>query len=183
MRHDFASSPIGASAGPWGFGGSIANCAYRVAMPTVRVEQAVDAPRDALFAVLSDHEGYGRFPGVRKCELIETGSTERNGLGALRRVYLGGPTVLDEEIVAYDAPHHFEYRIVRARPVPVKHTLGRLEFEAIGPNRTRVVWTTTFDIRLPIIGRSISNRAAVQFTRAFKKIIRVAAGIAARQAA
>ena len=174
MRYDFAPVPIG---------GRIRNWAYRVAMPTVRVEQVVDASRDALFAVLTDHEGYGRFPGVKKCELIQTGHTDRNGLGALRRVYLGGPAVLDEEIVAYDAPHHFEYRIVRARPVPVKHTLGRVEFEAIGPSRTKVVWVSTFEIRLPVIGKSISKRAAVQFTRAFETTIRVAAGIAARQAA
>jgi|GEM_PF-6911782 len=33
-------------------------------MPTVRVEQVVGVSRDALFAVLTDHEGYGRFPGV-----------------------------------------------------------------------------------------------------------------------
>ena len=72
-------------------------------MPTIRVEQVVDAPRDALFAVLTDHEGYGRFSGVKKCELIRTGRTERNGLGALRRVHLGGPTVLDEEIVRGEA--------------------------------------------------------------------------------
>lgn len=174
MRYDFAPVPIG---------GRIRNWAYRVPMPTVRVEQVVDASRDALFAVLTDHEGYGRFPGVKKCELIQTGHTDRNGLGALRRVYLGGPTVLDEEIVAYDAPHHFEYRIVRARPVPVKHILGRVEFEAIGPSRTRVVWVSTFEIPLPLIGKSVSKRIAVQFTRAFETTIHVAAGIAARQAA
>jgi hypothetical protein len=152
-------------------------------MPTIRVEQVVDASRDALFAVLTDHEGYGRFSGVKKCELIRTGRTERNGLGALRRVHLGGPTVLDEEIVAYDAPHSFEYRIVRARPVPVNHTLGRVEFEALGANRTRVAWTSTFEIQLPVVGKWVSKRAAVQFTRGFEATIQMAGTLAAGHAA
>ena len=73
-------------------------------MPTIEVEETVDVARDALFAILTDHEGYGRFPGVAKSELLRAGEGERNGLGALRRVHLGGPIVLDEEIVAFDAP-------------------------------------------------------------------------------
>ncbi|MFA9471052.1 MAG: SRPBCC family protein [Deltaproteobacteria bacterium] len=152
-------------------------------MPTVRVEETVEVARDAVFAVLTDHEGYGRFPGVQKCELLRPGRDERNGLGALRRVHLGVPTVLDEEIVAYDAPRSFEYRVVRARPLPVKHTLGRIELEALSANRTKVVWTSTFEIPLPIIGKAISRRAAVQFTRAFGATIRTAAALAAKQAA
>jgi hypothetical protein len=152
-------------------------------MATVRVERTVDVSRDALFAVFADHEGYGRFRGVKKCELIRPGRDERNGLGALRRVHLGGPTVLDEEIVAYDAPHSYEYRIVRARPLPVKHTLGRVELEALDANRTKVVWTSTFDIPIPIIGKAISERAAVQFTRAFDATILAAAALATEQAA
>ena len=152
-------------------------------MATVRVERTVDVSRDSLFAVFADHEGYGRFRGVKKCELIRPGRDERNGLGALRRVHLGGPTVLDEEIVAYDAPHSYEYRIVRARPLPVKHTLGRVELEALDANRTKVVWTSTFDIPIPIIGKAISERAAVQFTRAFDATILAAAALATEQAA
>ena len=152
-------------------------------MPTVRVEQTVDVARDALFAVFADHEGYGRFPGVKKCELIRPGRVERNGLGAVRRVHLGGPTVLDEEIIAYDAPNSYEYRIVRARPIPVKHTLGRMEFEALDVNRTKVVWTSTFEILIPIFGKAINARAAVEFTRGFKATIHAAAMLATKRAA
>ena len=143
----------------------------------------MDVARDALFTVFADHEGYGRFRGVKKCVLIRPGRDERNGLGALRRVHLGGPTVLDEEIVAYDPPHSYEYRIVRARPLPVKHTLGRVELEALDANRTKVVWTSTFEIPIPIIGKAISERAAVQFTRAFEATILAAAALATEQAA
>jgi hypothetical protein len=152
-------------------------------VPTVRVEETVEVARDALFAVLTDHEGYGRFPGVAKCKLLRAGRRERNGLGALRRVYLGGPTVLDEEIVAYDAPSSYEYRIRRARPLPIRHTLGRVELEALGGDRTKVVWTSTFEFPLPIVGRAIGKRAAAQLARGFKAAIREAATLAVDQAA
>lgn len=151
-------------------------------MPTIRVEETVDVARDALFAVLTDHEGYGRFPGVDKCELIRTGQAERNGLGALRRVF-SGPLVLDEEIVVYDAPQAFEYLIRRARPLPVRHTHGRVEFEAIDATQTRVVWTSTFEIPLPLVGKAIGRRAAAQMTRGFSRAIHAAAALALPQAA
>lgn len=152
-------------------------------MPTVRVEETVDVAREALFAVLTDHEGYGRFPGIKRCELIRPGDRERNGLGALRRVHLGGPTVLDEEIVAYDPPDSFEYRIRRARPLRIRHELGRVELESLGANRTKVVWTSTFNFPLPILGKTIGKRAAVQLTQGFRQAIRKAATLAAEQAA
>lgn len=152
-------------------------------MPTVRVEETVDVGRDALFAVLTDHEGFDRFGGVRKCELIRLGDEERNGLGALRRVHLDQGEVLDEAIVAFDAPHSYEYRVVRARPLPVKHTLGRIELEAIDTHRTKVTWTSTFDIPVPIVGKAIGKRAAPQFARAFRATIRSAAELAVQQAA
>jgi hypothetical protein len=152
-------------------------------MPTIRVEETVDVSRDALFAVLTDHEGYVRFPGVQRCELIQAGRPERNGIGAVRRVHLGGPTVLDEEIVAYDAPNHYEYLIRRARPLPIRHTLGRVELEALDAHRTKVVWTSTFEFPLPIFGRPIGKRVAAQMTRGFRATIRKAARLAVEQSA
>ena len=147
-------------------------------MPTVHVEEIVDAPRDALFAVLTDHESYGRFRGVQSCTLIRDGKPARNGLGAIRRVHLGGPAVLDEEIVVFDPPAAYEYRVIRARPFPVKHTLGRVELEAIGPNRTKVTWVSTFEIPVPIIGKRFASHAAPRFARAFRTTIQTAAALA-----
>jgi carbon monoxide dehydrogenase subunit G len=152
-------------------------------MPTVRVEEIVDVAREAVFAVLTDHEGFGRFPGIKKCELIRAGDHERNGLGALRRVYLGGLVVLDEEIVAYDAPASYEYRIRQARPLRMLHELGRVELESLGAHRTKVVWTSTFRFPLPILGKTIGKRAAAQVTRGFSAAIRKSATLAVEQAA
>ena len=152
-------------------------------MPTVHVEEIVDVPRDALFAVLTDHEGADRFRGVQSCTLIRDGKPDRNGLGAIRRVHLGGPAVLDEEIVLFDPPAVYEYRVIRARPLPVNHTLGRVELEALDANRTKVTWVSTFEIPLPVIGKRIANHAAPRFDRAFRTTIRTAASLALEAAA
>jgi hypothetical protein len=152
-------------------------------MPTVFVEETVDVGRDALFDVLTDHENCPRYSDVKACTLIREGTQERNGLGAIRRVELGGPAVLDEEIVVFERPAVYEYRVVRARPFPVKHTLGRVELEAIDANRTKVTWTSTFEIKVPVVGKRIGNHAASQFARAFRKTIRGAAALAVDAAA
>lgn len=152
-------------------------------MPTVKVEETVDVEREALFAVMADHEGFGRFSGIEKCVLVRAGRDERNGVGALRRVHFNGPVVLEEEIVAYDAPSSYEYLIRRARPLRMKHTLGRVELEAVNANRTKVVWTSTFEFPVPILGKALGKRAAAQATRGFRKVIREAAALAMKQAA
>lgn len=152
-------------------------------MPTVRVEEVVEATREDLFAVLTDHERTDRFRGVQSCTLIQDGKPDRNGLGAVRRVHLGGPAVLDEEIVVFDPPTVYEYRVIRARPFPVKHTLGRVELEPLDENRTKVTWTSTFDIPVPVIGKRFAKHAASQFTRAFRSAIHTAAELASKTAA
>ena len=144
-------------------------------MPTVKIEEIVSAEQDALFAVLTDHEKFERFRGVQSCTLVREGKHERNGVGAVRRVHLGGPAVLDEEIVVFERPAVYEYRVIRARPFPVNHTLGRVELEALDAGRTRVVWTSTFEVAVPIVGKRIGNHAASQFARAFRSTIREAA--------
>ena len=86
--------------------------------------------------------------------------------------------LLDEEIVVFERPSVFEYRIVRARPFPVNHTLGRVELEALEPNRTKVTWTSTFEVAVPIVGKRIGNHAASQFAKAFRSTIQAAEKLA-----
>ena len=152
-------------------------------MPTVNVEEVVSADRDALFSVLTDHARYDRFRGVQSCTLVREGKHERNGLGAVRRVHLGGPAVLDEEIVVFERPAVYEYRVIRARPFPVDHTLGRVKLEALDASRTRVIWTSTFEVAVPIVGKRIGSHAASQFARAFRATIREAAKLTLEDAA
>lgn len=147
-------------------------------MPLVRVEETMDVPIQALFDVLSDHARYDRFPGVKSSELIQQGTDHKNGVGAVRRIGLGA-AVLEEEILEYDPPNAFSYRITRVKPLPVRHRMGRVELESLGPNQTKIVWWSDFEVALPIVGGFLSKQLAGQFTRGFKGTIRAAAKLAA----
>jgi len=52
----------------------------------IRVEYLLDMDVEDVFDAITDHENYDRYPGFDSSELLETGRTERNGEGALRRL-------------------------------------------------------------------------------------------------
>jgi uncharacterized protein YndB with AHSA1/START domain len=67
---------------------------------SIRIERRLDAPPDAVFAILADHARYDRFDGIRRSVLVSPGDPDPNGLGAVRRIWVG-PLRFEEEITAY----------------------------------------------------------------------------------
>jgi uncharacterized protein YndB with AHSA1/START domain len=108
---------------------------------TVRISR----PRDAVFAMLADHEGMSRWPGVKRALLVKEGSP-RNGVGAIRRITAGGLT-LDEEIVEFDPPGRLAYTIIKG--LPVKH-LGTVSLTDEG-GATRVEWHVKMTSFIPLL--------------------------------
>jgi hypothetical protein len=58
-----------------------------------------------------------------------------------------------------------------------------VELEALGANRTKVTWTSTFEVSVPVVGKRIGNHAAPQFARLFRSAIHTAAKAALDAAA
>ena len=75
----------------------------------------IEAPIELVFERISDHEAMGDWPGIASCRLVREG-TPRNGLGAVRQVKARGLTIL-EEIVHYESPLRYDYRITKGLPV------------------------------------------------------------------
>lgn len=125
-------------------------------MFNIKVERTVKKPIEHVFAALADHGSYGDFPGVKSAEVLIGGDTERNGLGALRKVEVG-PFTLFERIVAFEPPHLMQYRIENASPVKFDHQLGEVKLTADGDS-TVVVWTSIGHLRVPIIGSLILDK-------------------------
>jgi hypothetical protein len=75
----------------------------------------VQAPIELVFERLVDHEAMGDWPGITSCRLVREG-TPRNGLGAVRQVKARGLSLL-EEIVHYEPPLRYDYRITKGLPV------------------------------------------------------------------
>jgi hypothetical protein len=105
---------------------------------TIIAERTIAAPRAEVFQWFSDASNWPAARLVLSGKLAVPGQDGGWGLGARREILLVG-SWYDEEIVAYDPPARYDYRIRRSVP-PLRRELGRMEFQEV-PVGTRVIWT------------------------------------------
>lgn len=139
-------------------------------MQTIDITETIALPVDRVFDLLADHANYHRFPGITRSELLKEGEPAPNGLGAVRRVALGD-VVLDEEITGFEPPNRLSYRVIASKPVKVEHEGGVIEMTAVAEG-TEIRWRSTFRLKIPLIGWFITRRAASQFERGFRDVLR-----------
>ena len=139
-------------------------------MQTIDITETIALPIDRAFELLADHANYHRFPGITRSELLKKGAPSSNGVDAVRRVALGN-VVLDEEITGYAPPEKLAYRIIASKPVKVVHEGGVIELTEV-PEGTRIRWRSTFKLKIPLIGWLVTRRAARQFERGFRAVLR-----------
>jgi len=85
----------------------------------------VAAPPEVVFDVLTDHRRYTEITPLRRAELEREGEPAPNGLGAIRVLSaLPGPP-MREEIIGYDPPRRFSYKILSG--LPVRDHVGTVE--------------------------------------------------------
>ena len=114
---------------------------------TVTATAEVAKPVEHVWAVLSDHEGMSsRGPGL-KVTLVEEGATDRNGLGAVRRIDAPGPApAIVEEVVVFEENSALGYRAKAGVPFKNYSGLVKLSPAAAG---TRVDYSITIVPRVP----------------------------------
>jgi uncharacterized protein YndB with AHSA1/START domain len=132
-------------------------------MQTVHVERTIKAPIEKVFDLISDHANYKDFPGVKDSELLKKGKPHKNGVGAIREIDTGAAW-FQEEITAYDRPNRLDYQIVKARPA-IEHKGGSVRLETTADG-TKVTWTTTLRIKVPLVGGLLTRVAAPQLGKA-----------------
>ena len=134
----------------------------------------VQAPIELVFERLVDHEAMGDWPGITSCRLVREG-TPRNGLGAVRQVKARGLSLL-EEVVHYEPPLRYDYRITKG--LPVDH-LGSVRLSPT-EGGVELSWEVRMTSRWPlvceVVGRLLANGldAALAWFKAETE--RVAAG-------
>jgi hypothetical protein len=114
------------------------------------------------------------WPGVTHSRLTSEGSEERNGLGAIRVVRARGLDI-HEEVVHFDRPNGYEYKITKG--LPVKH-LGSAGLTDLGGGTTRLAWDVRLSSRLPLAARLIAWQIAAGLPKAldhFKREVERAA--------
>jgi uncharacterized protein YndB with AHSA1/START domain len=141
----------------------------------VRLELELDAPVEGVFEAMADHARYDRFRPIGSSELIKEGTTDRNGVGAVRRLK-AWPLRFDEEITAYERPSRLDYLIIDVNG-PVEHDGGSIRFEPTASG-THVLWTSTFRITVPLVGGLLGAVFAWALKRSFTQMLEDAARIA-----
>ena len=111
------------------------------------------APGVVFDAVARDVEGLPRwygavaaaeYGGVGAAEYGGVGSGTEVGVGTKRRVRLVGGVAFHEEIIAWDAPGHYAYRIERTNVPGIRAMAER--WAVVETSRgTRLVWTIALD--------------------------------------
>jgi hypothetical protein len=148
---------------------------------SIRVEKRLDAPPGALFEILADHGNYDRFDGIRRAEVMKEGDPAPNGLGAVRRVWIG-PLRFEEEITAYEPAARLDYLIVDLRGVPFRHEGGSIRLTPAGDG-TDAVWTSSFEIPIPLVGSVLDGAFKQRLERGFVHVLERSAELAAERAA
>lgn len=108
----------------------------------------VAAPPETVFDVLTDHRRYPEITPLRKAELEREGEPAPNGLGAIRVLTVAGPP-MREEVIAYERPHRFSYKILSG--LPVRDHVGTVELKAANGG-TEIVYAVKTTPTIPLAG-------------------------------
>jgi len=117
-------------------------------MPSFRYVRQVAAPPEVVFDVLTDHRRYNEITPVRKAELEREGEPAPNGVGAIR-VLTVVPPPMREEVIAYERPQRFSYKILSG--LPVRDHVGTVELKATGGG-TEMAYAVKTTPTIPLAG-------------------------------
>jgi uncharacterized protein YndB with AHSA1/START domain len=117
-------------------------------MASFRYVRQVAAPPEVVFDVLTDHRRYSEITDLRKAELEREGEPAPNGVGAIRVLTLAGPP-MREEVIAYERPYRFAYKILSG--LPVRDHVGTVEMQLSGSG-TEIVYAVKTTPTIPLAG-------------------------------
>ena len=136
------------------------------------VERTTSATPEAIYHLIADAAAWREWaPLVSHSELIRQGTDDRLGAGAVRRI--GGLKVLrvDEEILEARAPHYQHYTALRG--IPVSNYRGTVQINDVDEG-TQLVWTGTFEPRIPGTGRLLAALLGLAISRIADRAVSIA---------
>jgi uncharacterized protein YndB with AHSA1/START domain len=142
---------------------------------SIRVERRLGAPPEAVFEIIADHARYDRFDGIRRSQLVRPGGPDRNGVGAVRWIWVG-PLRFEEEVTAFETPWRLDYLIRDVRFLPFRHEGGSIRLEPDDAG-THAVWTSSFEIPIRFIGGAIDRIFSLRLERGFGQVLEQSAGL------
>lgn len=108
-------------------------------------EATTRAPREVVWAILSDHAGMSSWcRTVVRSERLVDGGDALDGVGAVRRLITPGGAVR-EEVIGFDAPTRLQYRVIAGMPT-VSDYVGETVLSDRPGGGTHILWTTRFEV-------------------------------------
>ena len=120
-------------------------------MASFKYVRQVAAPPEIVFDVLTDHRRYPEITALRKAELEREGEPAPNGVGAIRVLTVAGPP-MREEVLAYERPRRFSYKILSG--LPVRDHVGTVELQA-KDGGTEIVYAIKTTPTIPLAGGAV----------------------------
>ncbi len=123
----------------------------------------IDASKEAIFSIVSDHEGTDNWVDeVKSVKLIKKG-TPKNGLGAIRRVDFKPMfwTSVNEKIVLFKENQEYHYKVIKMPGV--SDHLGIFSLEENGNNQTTVHWKVYLEFKKYHFMRLLSGKFGKDF--------------------
>lgn len=120
-------------------------------MASFTIVREIAAPAETIFEVLVDHRAYSSITPLRKSELEREGEPAPNGAGAIRVLGAVGPP-LREEVLTYEEPTRFSYKLLSG--LPVRDHVGTVELTA-HEDGTRMTYAVRTMPTVPLVGAAV----------------------------
>jgi uncharacterized protein YndB with AHSA1/START domain len=122
-------------------------------MASFTLHASAAAPPEVVFDVLTDHRGYTKFKPFRSATLEREGDPPPNGVGAIRALGAApGAPPLREEVLVYEPPTRFSYRLISG--APVRDHVGTVTLEPEGQG-TRITYYVETTPKVPLVGGAL----------------------------
>ena len=112
----------------------------------ITIMQRFNAPVDAVFKALTDHEEFGRVINTKIKRVTDSQGEDKNGVGSVRRIQAFPGLAFEESVITFKQNQLMEYSVSKGSPI--KNHTGRMEF-ADDQGKTRLTYRIDFEPKLP----------------------------------
>lgn len=136
-----------------------------MAIQTITINQAFNAPVKEVFETLTDHETFGKICGINMKRIAE-GTDFPNGLGSIRKINVGILPSFQETVTKFIENERLEYKITKGSPI--KNHLGVLVFSEV-EGKTHLNYTIQLESKIPFTTGIIKSGLSAGITKGLKK--------------